>query len=627
MAPEDHRPVIQRKRWWAVALIAAVSLVVPSFATAASATLQTGDSVWVSSVTQGYTGTNIHGVFLDAPVDPNNPGTPDYWAYCIENRIEAGSRHPGIIGDPEDYLGSNLYATDPTVPNKVTWVLAHSYPYLSLDELRAASGVPTLSINDAVEATQYAVWRYTDVGWDAPWDWETPDSEAVYWYLVNGANTSGGQPIGEPITVSIDPSDGAFPGGDLAGPYTVSTNQSSVSLTASNGLAFVDGAGAPIDASAVVDGQQVFLDLRNVTSAGSATITATATGASGTGKIITVPSTPGGTATPEDHAQSMVLAVPSDATTNATATVNWTVPSIGTSLVDAADGDQIVAWNGGTVTDTVAYENLIPGLQYTVAGELMRKSDGSSTGITGSRVFTPGEANGQVTVEFTIPEGYAGETLVAFERLYEGDDTTGTPVATHEDIEDLAQTVVVENAPVPSIGTSLVDAADGDQIVAWNGGTVTDTVAYQNLTPGQEYTLTGELMRKSDGTATGITGSTTFTPSEANGEVDVTFTIPEGYAGETLVAFEWLYAGGEATGTPVASHTDIDDAAQTVTVEKQPATTVTTPPASGPKGGSLATTGSSTPPMLVSGIALLGLIAGGGALLLARRRAVAAETQ
>src|SRR5690606_11843706 len=89
---------------------------------------------------------------------------------------------------------------------------------------------------------------------------------------------------------------------------------------------------------------------------------------------------------------------------------------------------------------------------------------------------------------------------------------------------------------------------------------------------GAEYTVAGELIRKSDGTPTGIAASRTFTPVDADGSIAVSFAVPEGFAGETLVAFEELFAGPEAVGTPIAAHRDIDDAAQTIVVEQSPAT-------------------------------------------------------
>ena len=82
-------------------------------------------------------------------------------------------------------------------------------------------------------------------------------------------------------------------------------------------------------------------------------------------------------------------------------------------------------------------------------------------------------------------------------------------------------------------------------------------------------------MRKSDGSATGIVGSAVFTPSSPSGTVDVTFTVPTGYAGEHLVAFEELFETEFEGETAVAVHRDINDAAQTVLVEKASVTTTT----------------------------------------------------
>ncbi|WEK61683.1 MAG: VaFE repeat-containing surface-anchored protein [Candidatus Microbacterium colombiense] len=609
-------------RWVGASVLALGMLIAP---TAASAAVDAGDPVYVGSK-QGYGGTGVFPIWSETPA----VGDPDFWAYCIEHDVSARTQLEGYVGNLDDYLGDN-YVTDPAVQGKVLWVLAHSYPALTLEEFGAAAGVPDISRNDAIEATQYAIWRYTDLTFDAAWNWETPDSEAAYWHLVNGANANAGMtPADFEVTATIDAPAAAQTADSLVGPFVVHTSQPTVSVTVDPTVSLVDANGDAIASNAVVDGQELYLDLRGSTAAGSATVSVTATGSSATGKIISVPSSAAPTPTAENHAQTIILVAPSTATTADAATVEWTTtavaaPSIGTSLVDSADGDRILPWNGGTVIDTVAYQNLTPGTEYTLTGELQNKADGTATGITGSTTFTPETANGTIDVTFTIPTGYAGTTLVAFERLHEGTDTTGESVAVHEDIDDAAQTVTIEQAPaapLPSIGTSLVDSADGDRILPWNGGTVIDTVAYQNLTPGTEYTLTGELQNKADGTATGITGSTTFTPETANGTIDVTFTIPTGYAGTTLVAFERLHEGTDTTGEPVAVHEDIDDAAQTVTIEQAPTTPT---PSTGPKDG-LATTGGALPGIAVGAAGTLLAL---GVLILfagrARRRTVDAD--
>lgn len=125
----------------------------------------------------------------------------------------------------------------------------------------------------------------------------------------------------------------------------------------------------------------------------------------------------------------------------------------------------------------------------------------------------------------------------------------------------------------PQIATSLVDQLDNDKNVAATGGIVIDTITYSDLNPSTSYVVSGELMDQATGNATGITGSTTFTSTvTGSGTVDVEFTIAASWAGYTLVAFEFL----TLSGTPVADHQDINDAAQTIVVDSVAATSTTT---------------------------------------------------
>jgi len=263
------------------------------------------------------------------------------------------------------------------------------------------------------------------------------------------------------------------------------------------------------------------------------------------------------------------------------------IADIATTLVDKTDGDKNIAAAGGTATDTITYENLLPNTEYTATGELVDKATGEGTGITGTTTFTTSATgNGTVDVEFTITDQWAGHTLVAFETLTHGDDT----IATHEDINDAAQTVTVGKAP--TVATTLVDDVDGDKNIVQAGGTVTDTITYENLLPNTEYTATGELVDKATGTPTGITGTKTFTSSATgNGTVDVEFTITDQWAGHTLVAFETLTHGNDT----IATHEDINDAAQTVTVAEVTPTTSTGPSTSETSVPSTPTESSSTP--------------------------------
>ncbi|MGB3374160.1 MAG: thioester domain-containing protein [Microbacterium sp.] len=142
--------------------------------------------VWIEA-RQGYGGTGVFPVYMSAPADGTAPD-PDGWAYCIEHNVDAETGIAARAGDTSSYLGGNNFKDDAVVQGRVLWVLAHSYPTLSLEDFGTAAGVPGISRNDAIEATQYAIWRYTDLSYDASWDWETDESKDAYWYLVNGAN-------------------------------------------------------------------------------------------------------------------------------------------------------------------------------------------------------------------------------------------------------------------------------------------------------------------------------------------------------------------------------------------------------------------------------------------------------
>lgn len=76
--------------------------------------------------------------------------------------------------------------------------------------------------------------------------------------------------------------------------------------------------------------------------------------------------------------------------------------------------------------------------------------------------------------------------------------------------------------------------------------TITDTVVYQNLTPGKEYTVTGTLMdRKTGKPYTDKNGNTievtkTFTPEKPDGSQDVVIELPKPDEGGTLIVREEL---------------------------------------------------------------------------------------
>ncbi|MFC4139900.1 MULTISPECIES: thioester domain-containing protein [unclassified Microbacterium] len=141
------------------------------------------NGLWIGA-RQGYSGNGVFPVYTSVPADAAT--APEHWAYCIEHNVGAKTSITGTAGDASTYLGANLF-TDPLVQGRVLWVLQHSYPAMSLSAFATAAGVPNLTRNDAIEAIQYAIWRFTDLGFDAEWRWQSDDERTAYWYLVNGA--------------------------------------------------------------------------------------------------------------------------------------------------------------------------------------------------------------------------------------------------------------------------------------------------------------------------------------------------------------------------------------------------------------------------------------------------------
>lgn len=118
-----------------------------------------------------------------------------------------------------------------------------------------------------------------------------------------------------------------------------------------------------------------------------------------------------------------------------------------------------------------------------------------------------------------------------------------------------------QSVSVPGVATKAADAADGDRLIdADEGQVVVDTVAYENLTPGESYTLKGRVLDAETGDVL-AEATTEFTPEEADGEAKVEFTVDgTGLEGKRLYCAEHLYRGEKLVG----SHDDADDEGQSV---------------------------------------------------------------
>ena len=263
-------------------------------------------------------------------------------------------------------------------------------------------------------------------------------------------------------------------------------------------------------------------------------------------------------------------------------------PSVHTTATDGPNGTHNISDSGEKVlhvviNDEVAYSGLTPGKKYTVSGTLHKRSvgedgkmvddgvlkDKNCKEVNASAEVTPEKPDGKVNVQFIFDidaDELNGKTVVAFEDLRH----EGTVVATHADINDEGQSV-----HKLKIGTTLTGAdKSGKTVAADSEIELIDTVSYENLIPGQEYTIEGKLVNKDgdqvmDKDGKPSVASTTFTPDKANGTVDIKFTVDTSkmHDGDKLVAFEYAYVTNNGQKFMIGHHADINDEGQTVKVE------------------------------------------------------------
>ena len=270
-------------------------------------------------------------------------------------------------------------------------------------------------------------------------------------------------------------------------------------------------------------------------------------------------------------------------------TVTVKAPVIGTTAVDAADGDKTVTGEENVaVRDTVHYNNVTPGKTYKVIGTLYEKvldkngkvtkkvfKDKDGTPVTAEANFTAEDSYGNVDVTFYFDGSSLkeGTSLVAFESLSYNDNE----IASHADVNDSGQTVIITK---PKLSTTATDALDGDKnLIGEDNATIVDTVHYMNVTPGKTYKVSGTLYEKVtdkdgkvskkqllDADGNPVTAETEFVPETSFGDVEVTFTFDASdlKAKDKVVAFESLSLNGKE----LASHADIEDKSQTVTITK-----------------------------------------------------------
>ena len=388
-------------------------------------------------------------------------------AYCTEWEVNFQKTDNAYAAKWSDFPGSNSnkFKTDENVRQKINWIAANSYPAVSYETVLQKAGVTSAQVSkkSVIAQTQAAIWNlgsgFDYKGLAEGTAEEKANAKKVYDYLLGPAN------VGRAESTSVDLQVG-FKGKDTAtrqangtfGPFTLDTNADSLEVTTETGQV-VDKNGKAFPANEIKNGQEFYFKAEE--QAGSAKLIAKAATSEVNGALIISPKNGGG------HHQTLIVTHDKSKTKEAELYIEWEGTNARLSTTARKKGDehsQRVKSKGGTIVDIVAYEGLIVGKEYTLKGQLyerVKKSDGTveavATDIKAEKKFTPVQAKDEVHLEFEIPEGYAGKTLVVFEEAYGPD---GKLIAKHDNINDENQTIYV-NQPIQDISSDSSAAKTG----------------------------------------------------------------------------------------------------------------------------------------------------------------------
>jgi TQXA domain-containing protein/LPXTG-motif cell wall-anchored protein len=113
--------------------------------------------------------------------------------------------------------------------DKISWILQHTYPLIKAEALGKEVG-KDVSEQEAIGATQAAIWHFSDGANLDKGRVQNADVVAVYEYLT-GSKNEGIKEQPSP-TLAIEPADKSGVTGDLIGPFTVTTTAGEVVLKA-----------------------------------------------------------------------------------------------------------------------------------------------------------------------------------------------------------------------------------------------------------------------------------------------------------------------------------------------------------------------------------------------------------
>ncbi len=239
-------------------------------------------------------------------------------------------------------------------------------------------------------------------------------------------------------------------------------------------------------------------------------------------------------------------------------TVTFIKPNLVTSAIDKETTLQVGYANSKTtILDSVEYSNVIANVNYTLKTTVADSETGKEIGTPATKSFTPNSDSGTVETEITVDSSeLKGKKITVYEELICND----VVVATHKDKDDQRQQVEFVS---PSVKTTATDSLTRTHYAyALESLSIIDNVQLTGLISGQEYTVEGQLVEKSNGNVIS-TGEETFTARKGDVGFNMAFDFDASkYAGQDLVVFETLKYKGKV----IAEHKDLEDTEQAVTI-------------------------------------------------------------
>lgn len=225
--------------------------------------------------------------------------------------------------------------------DRINWILHNSFPAVgrrALAQTLRDSGVQLhggLNREEAITGTQAAIWHLSD-GVDInrknplPVVGKASDADvlALYDYLTGEANVGlGDQPA---PALEVSPPGLTGEAGERIGPFTVTTTGRVSKLTADlpDGVRITDADGAELDAGAIENGAELYLDVPADAAAGEATFELTAKAKLATGRLFV------GIEYESKKTQSLIVAKAARSRITVSAGATWTAappPSTGTT--------------------------------------------------------------------------------------------------------------------------------------------------------------------------------------------------------------------------------------------------------------------------------------------------------